>query len=297
MKNIYFSVLISLSCFVFLNGQTSDNPWAISIGANLVSVQEDAVDSKIGFGVPAVSLSRYIAGGFSIGAQYSLNSVEVDNADLDYAAIEAILKYNLSNEGYQISTAKDGEIAIQKAREIEPNLIIMDIMMPNMDGIETCEILRSDDSFNDTLIMFLTARGEDYSQVAAFEAGADDYITKPIKPRVLNSKVKALLRRFKNEFSQILSFKNIVIDSEQYTVLVDNKTHDLPRKEFELLFLLASKPGKVFKRERIMESVWGTDVIVGDRTIDVHIRKLREKIGKNLFKTIKGVGYQFVINE
>ena len=145
--------------------------------------------------------------------------------------------------------------------------------------------------------MFLSARGEDYSQVAAFESGADDYVTKPIKPRILNSKVKALLRRFKTDFGQILSFENLIIDSEKYIVKVNNKSINLPRKEFELLFLLASKPGKVFKRDKIMESVWGTDIIVGDRTIDVHIRKLREKLGENLFRTIKGVGYQFILNE
>ena len=151
-------------------------------------------------------------------------------------------------------------------------------MMPVMDGIETCERLRMDKKFNNSLIMFLSARGEDYSQVAAFESGADDYVTKPIKPRILNSKVKALLRRFKTDFGQILSFENLIIDSEKYIVKVNNKSMNLPRKEFELLFLLASKPGKVFKRHKIMESVWGTDIIVGDRTIDVHIRKLREKI-------------------
>lgn len=166
-----------------------------------------------------------------------------------------------------------------------------------MDGIEACERLRMDKKFNNTLIMFLSARGEDYSQVAAFESGADDYVTKPIKPRILNSKVKALLRRFKNDFGQILSYQNIVIDSERYIVEVGGKTINLPRKEFELLFLLASKPGKVFKREKIMELVWGSDVVVGDRTIDVHIRKLREKVGENFLKTIKGVGYQFIVKE
>jgi two-component system alkaline phosphatase synthesis response regulator PhoP len=224
------------------------------------------------------------------------NKIKILIVDDEPDIIE-ILQFNLENEGYKVISAVNGKEGLKLADQYIPHLIILDLMMPVMDGIEACERLRMDKKFNNSVIMFLSARGEDYSQVAAFEAGADDYITKPIKPRVLNSKVKALLRRFKNEFSQILSFKNIVIDSEQYTVLLDNKTHDLPRKEFELLFLLASKPGKVFKRERIMESVWGTDVIVGDRTIDVHIRKLREKIGKNLFKTIKGVGYQFVINE
>ena len=224
------------------------------------------------------------------------NKIKILIVDDEPDIIE-ILKFNLENEGYTVISAINGKEALKLADKHLPHLIILDLMMPVMDGIEACERLRMDKKFNNTLIMFLSARNEDYSQVAAFESGADDYVTKPIKPRILNSKVKALLRRFKNDFSQILSFENIVIDAEKYTVKVDNKPHNLPRKEFELLFLLASKPGKVFKREKIMESVWGTDVIVGDRTIDVHIRKLREKIGEKFFKTIKGVGYQFVINE
>ena len=214
----------------------------------------------------------------------------------DEPDILEILKYNLSNEGYQISTAKDGKIAVKKAKETHPNLIIMDIMMPNMDGIEACEILRSDEGFNDTLIMFLTARGEDYSYVAAYEAGADDYVTKPVKPKILLSKVKGLLRRSKKysekEVDEI-EFGDLRINRDKYKVYTSDKSISLPRKEFELLFLLASKPGKVFKREFILESIWGKDVIVGDRTIDVHIRKLREKIGDSYFKTIKGVGYKF----
>ena len=222
------------------------------------------------------------------------NKIKILIVDDEPDIIE-ILQFNLENEGYKVFSAVNGKEALSLADQHIPHLIILDLMMPVMDGIEACERLRMDKKFNNTLIMFLSARGEDYSQVAAFESGADDYVTKPIKPRILNSKVKALLRRFKNDFGQILAFENIVIDSEKYTVEVDNKQYNLPRKEFELLFLLASKPGKVFKREKIMESVWGTDVIVGDRTIDVHIRKLREKIGENFFKTIKGVGYQFVI--
>ena len=218
----------------------------------------------------------------------------------DEPDILEILKYNLSNEGYQISTAKDGEIAIKKAREIKPNLIIMDIMMPNMDGIEACEILRSDESFNDTLIMFLTARGEDYSYVAAYEAGADDYVTKPVKPKILLSKVKGLLRRSKKysekEVDEI-EFGDLRINRDKYKVYTSDKSISLPRKEFELLNLLASKPDKVFKREKIMEKVWGEQVVVGDRTIDVHIRKLRKKIGDKYFKTVKGVGYKFIIEE
>ena len=215
----------------------------------------------------------------------------------DEPDIIEILQFNLENEGYQVFSAANGKEALKLAEMHIPHLIILDLMMPVMDGIETCERLRMDKKFNNSLIMFLSARGEDYSQVAAFESGADDYVTKPIKPRILNSKVKALLRRFKTDFGQILSFENLVIDSERYIVNVNSKSINLPRKEFELLFLLASKPGKVFKRDKIMESVWGTDIIVGDRTIDVHIRKLREKLGENLFRTIKGVGYQFVLNE
>ena len=217
----------------------------------------------------------------------------------DEPDILEILKYNLSNEGYNVSTAKDGELAIKKANESIPNLIIMDVMMPNMDGIEACEILRKDQKFNDTIIMFLTARGEDFSHVAAYEAGADDYVTKPVKPKVLLSKVKSLLRRYKklldSEINKI-EFENIKIDRETYRVYVSGESINLPRKEFELLYLLASKPDKVFKREKIMEKVWGGEVVVGDRTIDVHIRKLREKIGDKFFKTVKGVGYKFVIN-
>ncbi|MDG1337781.1 MAG: response regulator transcription factor [Flavobacteriaceae bacterium] len=216
----------------------------------------------------------------------------------DEPDILEILKYNLSNEGYNVFTANDGLSAISKAKEIIPNLIIMDIMMPNMDGIEACEKLRVDQKFNDTIIMFLTARGEDYSHVAAYEAGADDYVTKPVKPKVLVSKVKGLLRRLKkvieNDLNEI-KFEDIKIDREKYKVFISGNTLNLPRKEFELLYLLASKPDKVFKRDKIMEMVWGGEVIVGDRTIDVHIRKLREKIGDKYFKTVKGVGYKFVI--
>ena len=172
----------------------------------------------------------------------------------------------------------------------------MDVMMPNMDGIEACGLLREDPRFKETIIMFLTARGEDYSHVAAFDAGADDYVTKPVKPKILVSKVKALLRRLRDEDKneEKLQIGKLIIDREEYQVTFDGKVFSLPRKEFELLFLLASKPGKVIKREKIMEIVWGSEVVVGDRTIDVHIRKLREKIGDKYFKTVKGVGYKFV---
>ena len=171
----------------------------------------------------------------------------------------------------------------------------MDVMMPNLDGIEACEHLRKDSRFADTIIMFLTARGEDYSYVAAFDAGADDYVTKPIKPKVLISKVKGLLRRFKdNDSNNVLAFDGLIIDRDAYKVTFNGKELSLPKKEFELLYLLASVSGKVFNRELIMEKVWGGDVIVGDRTIDVHIRKLREKIGDQYFKTVKGIGYKFI---
>ena len=215
----------------------------------------------------------------------------------DEPDILEILKYNLSNVGYDIYLANDGLSAIKKAKEIIPNLIIMDIMMPKMDGIQACENLRANEKFNDTIIMFLTARGEDFSHVAAYEAGADDYVTKPVKPKILISKVKGLLRRFKkvtdNDIA-IIELNDIIIDKEKYKVYISGNTLDLPRKEFELLYLLASKPDKVFKREKIMENVWGGEVVVGDRTIDVHIRKLREKLGDKYIKTIKGVGYKFV---
>ena len=210
-------------------------------------------------------------------------------------AIE-IIKYNLEQEGYNVKTASNGNEALKKARKKTPHLIIMDVMMPETDGIEACEQLRKDPIFNDTIIMFLTARGEDYSYVAAFDAGADDYVTKPIKPKIIVSKVKALLRRLRKaeENQEKLQFGKLIIDREQYEVTHKGKTISLPRKEFELLYLLASMPEKVVKREKIMEIVWGSEVVVGDRTIDVHIRKLREKVGDKYFKTVKGVGYKFV---
>ena len=212
----------------------------------------------------------------------------------DEPDIVEIIRFNLEQNGYQISTASDGLEAIKVAEKEIPHLIIMDVMMPNLDGIEACERLRQDDRFSDTIIMFLTARGEDYSYVAAFDAGADDYVTKPIKPKVLVSKVKGLLRRLKEKESKnIFVFNKLTIDRDSYKVINEHKELSLPRKEFELLFLLASMPGKVFTREKIMDVVWGGDV-VGDRTIDVHIRKLREKIGNHYFKTVKGIGYKFI---
>lgn len=216
----------------------------------------------------------------------------------DEPDILEILSYNLTAEGYQVFTAKNGVEGVSKAKKKLPHLIVLDVMMPEMDGIEACETIRSTNGLENTIITFLTARGEDYSQVAGFEAGADDYITKPIKPKVLISKVKALLRRLKDDESgseDIVTVGNIVINREEYKIVNNGTELVLPRKEFELLSLLTSKPGKVFKREVILDRVWGNEVVVGGRTIDVHIRKLREKIGEEHFKTIKGVGYKFVL--
>ncbi len=216
----------------------------------------------------------------------------------DEPDILEIISYNLSSEGYQVFTAKNGVEGVAKAKKKHPHLIILDVMMPEMDGIEACEIMRKTPGLENTVIAFLTARGEDYSQVAGFDAGADDYITKPIKPKVLVSKVKALLRRLKeeqNEVEDIVKVGDIVINREEYKIVKKGKEIILPRKEFELLSLLTSKPSKVFKREVILDKVWGNEVVVGGRTIDVHIRKLREKIGDHHFKTVKGVGYKFVL--
>ena len=214
----------------------------------------------------------------------------------DEPDILEIVGYNLSAQGYQVITANNGDEGVKKAKKELPSLIIMDVMMPEMDGIEACETIRKIPELKNTIITFLTARGEDYSQVAGFDAGADDYITKPVKPKVLVSKVKALLRRLKQEDSNtpLVKIGNLTIDRDEYKIILDGKEIVLPRKEFELLSLLASKPGKVFKREDILDKVWGNEVVVGGRTIDVHIRKLREKIGDDCFKTVKGVGYKFV---
>ena len=217
----------------------------------------------------------------------------------DEADIRDILSYNLKKEGYGILTAENGKHGIEIAKKNIPDLILLDIMMPEMDGIEACELLKADnETKTQPLIVFLTSRSEDYSQIAGFEAGADDYITKPIKPKVLISKVKALLRRLKEDEAaaeDIVTVGNIVINREEYKIVNNGVELILPRKEFELLSLLTSKPGKVFKREVILDRVWGNEVVVGGRTIDVHIRKLREKIGDEHFKTVKGVGYKFVL--
>lgn len=205
------------------------------------------------------------------------------------------LSYNLKKEGYQTFTASTGKQALEQSKENTPHLIILDVMMPKMDGIEACAELRKLPQLKNTIIVFLTARGEDYSQIAGFEAGADDYITKPIKPKVLISRIKALLRRYKEEdkADDLIQFKDFTIDKEKYVIIKDDKVISLPKKEFELLLLLTSKPNKVFSREEIFANVWDSNVIVGDRTIDVHIRKVREKIGIENIKTVKGIGYKY----
>lgn len=223
----------------------------------------------------------------------------------DEPDILEFLRYNLTKEGYLVYLTSNSTEAIQMARSIVPHLILLDVMMPEMDGMELCSELRKIPELNQTIIAFLTARSEDYSQIAGFEAGADDYISKPIKPKVLHSRIVALLKRHHSESSLLEnndSFQeqktevglDLIIDRDRYVIFKQNIEISLPRKEFELLALLSSKPNKVFTRDDIFRSVWGDDIIVGDRTIDVHIRKLREKIGDRHIKTIKGVGYKFV---
>jgi two-component system alkaline phosphatase synthesis response regulator PhoP len=210
--------------------------------------------------------------------------------------------YNLRKAGYEVHSTQNGKEAIKKAKEINPHLILLDVMMPEMDGVETCEEMRKHPDLQNTIIAFLTARGEDYSQIAGFEAGGDDYITKPIKPKVLNSRIKALLKRYKEKGdteteekdTAIIEKSDLTIDKDKYIVTKEGEELILPKKEFELLLLLISKPDKVFTRDEIFYSVWGDNVVVGDRTIDVHVRKLREKIGDHHIKTVKGVGYKYV---
>lgn len=221
----------------------------------------------------------------------------------DEKDILEFLGYNLRNEGFNLYTAKNGREAVSLALEVKPHLILMDVMMPVMDGIAACEELRSKKGMENTLIAFLTARGEDYSQIAGFEAGGDDYITKPVKPKVLVSRVKALLKRStmvhqepeEDHNKQIIS-GDLVIDKERYLVLKKGQEITLPRKEFQLLSLLISRPGKVFTRDEIFNRVWGENTVVGDRTIDVHIRKLREKVGEDIIRTVKGIGYKYVLD-
>lgn len=213
----------------------------------------------------------------------------------DEEDIRDILSYNLKKEGFKVYTASNGKDGIEIARNSQPDIVILDVMMPEMDGIEVCDVLRKDPTTKHIRICFLTARSEDYSQIAGLDAGADDYVSKPIKPRVLISRLKALLRRnvSSDEETSSTPDQGLHIDREKYLVINNGETVHLPRKEFELLALLASKPEKVFDRDFILESVWGTGVVVGDRTIDVHVRKLRGKIGDDYIKTVKGVGYKF----
>jgi len=212
----------------------------------------------------------------------------------DEPDILEFISYNLKKEGFEVQTALNGREAIEKAKEMRPDQILLDVMMPEMDGMETCAELRGIEALKNTFVTFLTARGEDYSQIAGFDAGADDYIIKPVKPRVLVSRIKAMLRRsIMQEESNSDEIGGLRIDRDRYVVIKNGSELTLPKKEFEILSLLISSPGKVFNREKILSSVWGEEVVVGDRTIDVHIRKLREKIGDKYIKTIKGVGYKF----
>ena len=228
-------------------------------------------------------------------SNFSILLVDDENDILEF------LSYNLRSEGFNIHTATNGREAVKIAGEVRPHLVLMDVMMPEMDGIEACQEIRANPSLEHTLVAFLTARGEDYSQIAGFEAGGDDYITKPVRPKVLVSRIKALLKRRNTADRQqetngqtIIGSGHLIIDKERYLVIKKGKDISLPRKEFELISLLISKPGKVFTREEIYDRIWGENVVVGDRTIDVHIRKLREKIGEKHIKTVKGIGYKFV---
>ncbi|MDP5010090.1 MAG: response regulator transcription factor [Crocinitomicaceae bacterium] len=212
----------------------------------------------------------------------------------DEEDIRELLSYNLKKEGFIVESAENGETGLAILSNFKPQLVLLDVMMPGMDGIEVCEAIRTKEGFQHTLVCFLTARNEDYSQIAGLEAGADDYVSKPIRPKVLISRIKALLRRKGNVDVPSENVGNLVINRDRYLVEKDGKEIHLPRKEFELLALLASKPNHVFERDFILDTVWGTDIVVGDRTIDVHIRKLREKIGNDSIKTVKGIGYRYV---
>lgn len=213
----------------------------------------------------------------------------------DEPDILEFIEYNLKREGYEVFLAANGQEGIEKAKEIAPDLIVLDVMMPVLDGIEACRRLREMEQFKSTFIVFLTARSEEYSEIAGFNVGADDYIAKPIKPRVLISRINAILRRkaSNTEHAGKITIGDLVIDRESFTVKKAGDRVPMAKKEFELLFLLAGKPGKVFTRENILEKVWGDDVLVVDRTIDVHIRKIREKLGDAYISTVKGVGYKF----
>ena len=223
-----------------------------------------------------------------------ISSIKVLVVDDDPDIVE-ILKYNLKNSGYSVKSAGNGVEAIKKAKKFIPDIILMDVMMPEMSGIEACEEIKNIDQLSQAIIIFLSARSEDYTQISAYDAGADDYISKPVKPKILLKKISNIAKKINSEKNapKTIDLGSIKINKEEYIVIKDKKEILLPRKEFELLFLLATKPEKVFTREEIMNKVWGTQVIVGDRTIDVHVRKLREKIGEKHIKTLKGVGYKF----
>ncbi|MEY3452098.1 MAG: hypothetical protein RL711_1926 [Bacteroidota bacterium] len=216
----------------------------------------------------------------------------------DDADILELLQYNLSKEGYEVKVADNGKKAIEIAKDFVPSLILLDVMMPQMDGVETCRQLRENPLFAGTYILFLTARSEEYTEIAAFEVGADDYITKPIKPRALMSRISALFRRDNKSVknNDVVSIGDLVIDKSSYTVTKEGREIVLPKKEFELLFFLTQNPNKVFSRQELLQNIWGMDVYVIDRTVDVHIRKIREKVGEDLIKTIKGVGYKFDVD-
>lgn len=225
----------------------------------------------------------------------SSNDINILIVD-DEPDILELLEYHLTKEGYTVFACSNGRDALQRIRQVKPHLVVLDVMMPDMDGIETCREIRAMKDMDDVLIAFLTARGEDYSHEAGLEAGADDYIIKPIKPRVLLSRVKALLRRSRNSGlgeASVMDFGELQINKERYTITYQGKEIELPKKEYELLTLLASKPGRVYRRDEILRSIWGDEVVVGDRTIDVHIRKIREKLDDKFIRTIKGVGYKF----
>lgn len=211
----------------------------------------------------------------------------------DEPDILEILKYNLINEGYEVVTAKDGDEALDKARRTQPDLVVLDVMMPKKTGVEVCQLMRAQSVFKDTLIIFLTALNDEGTHIKGLETGADDYVSKPISPKLFLSRVNALFRRLNKKETQPLTIGNLIIDPERFIILVDEKEIILAKKEFELLYLLAQKPGRVFLRNEILNLVWGNEVIVGDRTIDVHIRKIRQKLGVDCITTVKGVGYKF----
>jgi len=219
----------------------------------------------------------------------------------DEQDILELLKYNLEKEGFEVQTATNGQEAFDKAITFRPELILLDIMMPKMDGVETCRLIRADQTLQNVYIIFLTARGEEYSEVAAFDVGADDYLTKPIKPRALMSRIKALFRKEQKKASidshEFIKLDDFVIDKTSYTLTKGKEQLSLPKKEFELIYFLAQHPNKVFSREDILKHIWGPDVFVLARTVDVHIRRIREKIGSNYIKTVKGVGYKFETND